>query len=187
MNMTKRLVRFRSFWVFPLLSVILLVTAQADAARHRSWDLAILIAIGLAIWTLLEYVFHRFLLHATVNSATLAKFINASHLAHHAAPRDPNHILVQPRFALTVSTLIYGILFALTRDLFQTAGILTGIWMGFLYYETVHYRVHMSLTHSPMLQWQRREHFYHHFSNAEQCFGVTSPVWDYVFGTARLR
>jgi len=143
------------------------------------------VAIGLAFWTLLEYGFHRFLLHAEIRNATLRAVLNATHISHHMAPRDPDKILVLPSFAIVISAMLYGVLLAITRDWFDSSAILTGIWMGFLYYEAVHYRVHMSLTHSSILQHQRRAHFYHHFSNSAECFGVTSPVWDYVFGTTR--
>src|SRR4029079_14316311 len=99
--------------------------------------------------------------------------------------RDGRQILVTPGFGVVISVVLYGFLAAVTRDLFAASGIITGIWLGFLYYEAVHYRVHMSLVLSSLLQQQRRAHFYHHFSNSEKCFGVTSPFWDYVFRTNR--
>src|SRR5262249_50702533 len=135
-----------------------------------------LILGGVLIWTLLEYVFHRFLLHAEFRDPKLRAFVNASHLRHHAVPRDRDQILVQLPFALVTSSIIYATFLAITRSFFATSGIITGIWLGFLYYEAVHYRVHMSLAHSPLLQQQRRAHFYHHFSNSGKCFGVTSPL-----------
>jgi len=184
MGMKERMVRFRSFWMFPFFSVMLLILTYRDGA-YSIYGFAGDVAIGLVFWTLLEYFFHRFLLHAEIRNATLREWISASHIRHHGAPRDPNQILVLPTFALVISGVLSGVLLVVTRDLFASAAILTGIWMGFLYYEAVHYRVHMSLTNSPILQQQRRAHFYHHFSNSEECFGVTSPVWDYVFGTTR--
>ena len=30
---------------------------------------------------------------------------------------------------------------------------------------------------------QRRNHMVHHFKRPHQLFGVTTPLWDYVFGT----
>lgn len=180
----ERLLRFRSFWVFPLLSVALLLLIPTTHI-HSTMDLIGLIALGAAMWTLLEYGFHRFLLHAEFRNAVMRKFVNGSHLQHHHAPRDRDLILVQLPFALATSVLIYGFLLAATRDFFVTGGLMSGIWLGFLYYEAVHYRVHMSLTNSSLLQQQRRAHFYHHFSNSKQCYGVTSPIWDYVFGTMR--
>ena len=68
--------------------------------------------------------------------------MNSSHLAHHASPRDPTKLLVHPLYGLAISTVLYIALLALSRNAFSAAGIMTGIWTGFLYYEAVHYRVH---------------------------------------------
>lgn len=185
MGVKERLLRFRSFWIFPLIAIGLLASFYPTASPHVILDLVGLIAGGIAIWTLLEYIFHRFLLHAEFRNRTLREFVNASHLRHHAAPRDREQILVQLPFGLITSAAIYALLYAITRDNFKASGIISGIWAGFLYYEAVHYRVHVSLSHSPLLQQQRKAHFYHHFSDSEKCFGVTSPLWDYIFGTIR--
>jgi sterol desaturase/sphingolipid hydroxylase (fatty acid hydroxylase superfamily) len=182
--MKERLSRFRSFWVFPLLSIALLVFLPKSKS-YSAWDLVAMIGGGVALWSLLEYGFHRFLLHARFQNPTLNDVVNASHLRHHHSPRDRDIILVQLPFALTTSVIVYSVLWALTRNAFEASALISGIWLGFLYYEAVHYRVHMSLSHSPLLQQQRRAHFYHHFSNSEKCYGVTSPIWDYVFGTMR--
>jgi sterol desaturase/sphingolipid hydroxylase (fatty acid hydroxylase superfamily) len=184
MGMKEQLVRFRSFWLLPLLSAELLL-ATYRGGESTLFSLGVSLIAGLLAWTLLEYVFHRFILHATIRNPLLRSFVNESHLRHHLAPRDPDQILVKPLFALAVSAVIYAIILLISRNPFVSSGIMVGIWAGFLYYEAVHYRVHMSLTHSRLLQQQRRAHFYHHFSNSRQCFGVTSPLWDYVFGTMR--
>jgi len=82
-----------------------------------------------------------------------------------------------------ISAVLYGLIYMVSRNLVSAAALLTGIWSGFLYYEAVHYRVHFSLSPSGLIARQRRSHFYHHFTNNKRCFGVTSPLWDYVFGT----
>ena len=182
--MKERLTRFRSFWIFPSLSAALLVLTYGRG-QNRWTELFWLFPIGLFVWTALEYFFHRVLFHARFRRPWLREIVNVSHLRHHAAPRDPRQILVIPSFGLVISALLYIVIAAITRNLFQSSGIITGIWAGFLYYEAVHYRVHMSLVHSPILQQQRRAHFYHHFSDPQKCFGVTTPLWDYVFRTNR--
>jgi len=185
--MKERLVRFRSFWVFPLLGVVLVSLTARGRPGSVLVNVLPFLLIGIVAWTLLEYGFHRILLHAEFRSPIMQKFINASHLRHHAAPRDPDQILVQLSFALVISAVLYGAILIATRDAFVTSGVMSGVWLGFLYYEAVHYRVHLSLAHSALLQQQRRAHFYHHFSDSGKCFGVTSPLWDYVFGTMRRR
>ena len=144
-----------------------------------------LVPVGIFGWTLLEYALHRFLFHIQIPlpNPQLRDIVNGSHMLHHASPRDPSKVLVHPLYGLVVSAILYSLIFGLLRDAFSAAGIMTGIWIGFLYYEAVHYRVHFSLRESGFVKRQRRAHFYHHFTNNKRCFGVTSSLWDYVFGT----
>src|SRR6266852_3640980 len=189
MSMKERLIRFRSFWIFPILGVLLLYFTSRREQTSRFNDLFWFVPTGILIWTLLEYGLHRFVFHIQipVPNPRLREIVNASHMGHHASPRDANKILVHPLYGLVVSSILYALLFAFLRDGFSTAGVVVGVWMGFLYYEAVHYRVHFSLSGSGFVARQRRTHFYHHFTNNKRCFGVTSPLWDYVFGTTLPR
>ena len=189
MSLKERLYRFRSFWIFPLVAVALLSVTSRAEPQSDTHALLWLLPIGIVLWSLLEYGLHRFIFHIQipVRNPRLKELVNSSHLAHHASPRDPTRVLVHPVYGLVVSSILYGLIYILSRSLFSTAGVVTGIWAGFLYYEAVHYRVHFSLAGSGFVARQRRVHFYHHFTNNKRCFGVTSPVWDYVFGTALPR
>ena len=168
---------FRSFWIFPLLAASLTYITSRIEVQRQYRELLWLFPIGVFAWTLLEYVLHRFVFHIHLDFA--------SHLSHHAAPRDPDKLLVRPHYGLGISAVLFGILYFTTGSVFTAAGVLTGIWAGFLYYEAVHYRVHLSTAPSGFIARQRRAHFYHHFTNRERCFGVTSPFWDHVFRTLR--
>ena len=189
MTLRERLIRFRSFWIFPLLASFLLYLSSRGEPKSRFNDLFWLMPAGILIWTLLEYALHRFVFHIQfpLRDPRLREIVNASHLAHHASPRDPTKLLVRPLYGLTISTVLYAALLALSRNAFWAAGIMTGVWTGFLYYEAVHYRVHFSSSESCFIARQRRRHFYHHFTNNKRSFGVTSPLWDHVFGTTLPR
>jgi sterol desaturase/sphingolipid hydroxylase (fatty acid hydroxylase superfamily) len=189
MTLRERLYRFRSFWIFPLAAIVLVDLSFHATPESRRDDLLWLLPVGALIWTLLEYALHRFLFHVRIplRDPRLREIVNAYHLEHHASPRDPNKILVHPTFGLAVSAVLYVLLYLVSRSLFSAAGLMAGLWAGFLYYEAVHYRVHFSLSASRLIAQQRRTHFYHHFTNNKRCFGVTSPLWDYVFGTASLK
>jgi 4-hydroxysphinganine ceramide fatty acyl 2-hydroxylase len=189
MTMKERLYRFRSFWIFPLIAVALLKITSHAEPQTQAGRLLWLFPIGVLIWTLLEYGLHRFVFHIQIplRNPFLREILNASHLGHHAAPRDPNRVLVKPVFGVVVSLILFVLIYAVTRNLFSAAGIMTGIWAGFLYYEAVHYRVHFALSGAGFIARQRRMHFHHHFTNNKQCFGVTSALWDHVFGTALER
>lgn len=185
MKLKERLYRFRSFWIFPLLAVLLLYVTFRSETQARLLNLVWLFPLGLLIWSLLEYGLHRFVfhIHFKVQNPRLRDVLNASHLGHHAAPRDPTKLLVDPLYGLAISAALFGLLLIAFGDAARAVGAMVGVWAGFLYYEAVHYRVHMNLPGSGLIAWQRRAHFYHHFTNRDRCFGVTTPVWDYVFRT----
>ena len=52
-------------------------------------------------------------------------------------------------------------------------------------YETLHRLEHVFPGFGPYGRWARRHHFTHHFVDARVNHGVTSPLWDLVFGTYR--
>src|SRR5258706_15977688 len=102
MSMKERLVRFRSFWIFPILGLSLLYLTLRHGQDGRFNDLFRLVPSGILVWTLLEYGLHRFVFHIQipVPNPRLREVVNASHMEHHASPRDPNKVLVHPLYGL---------------------------------------------------------------------------------------
>lgn len=179
------LMRFCSFWIFPLAACALLSLTIIREPGRRIFELAWLVPLGVLFWTLLEYCLHRFLFHWHSRSRRIKQLLHQLHLSHHQSPRDPDRILVRPLYSLSASALLLVTLYAMLGSLYFAAGLLSGMWLGFLYYEFVHYRVHLSASTWGLLVYQRRRHFYHHFVDSENCFGVTSPLWDVIFRTFR--
>jgi sterol desaturase/sphingolipid hydroxylase (fatty acid hydroxylase superfamily) len=64
-------------------------------------------------------------------------------------------------------------------------GCCVGIgWVaGYGFYDWIHYRAHRRPIAHPYERWVRRHHFHHHFGHPTVNHGVTTPVWDMVFGT----
>src|SRR6185503_15720907 len=94
--------------------------------------------LGILIWTLLEYLLHRFVFHR------FRGIVGAFHHEHHGAPRNLTFLFVRPQFSIGVSLLLIAALWAVTRDIAWTMEFMAGIWAGYLYYESVHYRIHFS-------------------------------------------
>jgi sterol desaturase/sphingolipid hydroxylase (fatty acid hydroxylase superfamily) len=133
--------------------------------------------LGIISWTLLEYLLHRFVFHR------FRGLLGSLHHEHHGTPRNLQYLFVRPPYSIGVSALSVLMLWLATSNIVQSLQFMAGIWLGYIYYETVHYRVHFSPAEGGLLRRQRRAHFRHHFHNAKKCFGVTSPLWDYVFRT----
>jgi len=60
---------------------------------------------------------------------------------------------------------------------------LWGIAAGFAAYEYIHYRIHFVRASSAFESRLRARHLAHHIAQPDAIFGVTSPLWDIVFGT----
>jgi sterol desaturase/sphingolipid hydroxylase (fatty acid hydroxylase superfamily) len=143
--------------------------------------------LGTLGWTLIEYLLHRGLLHYHTPVAAIQNVIEKLHLGHHWDPLDEAKITVPVYASLPIACALLG-LFRLMAGSWEAAALLmTGTIGGYLSYEVVHFRIHRSATRGCLLEWQRANHFSHHYKNQDRCFGVTTPLWDYVFGTGRVK
>jgi sterol desaturase/sphingolipid hydroxylase (fatty acid hydroxylase superfamily) len=135
--------------------------------------------LGIASWSLLEYCIHRWLGH---DRRFIKNPFGAEHTAHHsrgnyfapwyrkAAAAGAVSLVVTP-----LALLIGGV----GPGLVYVAGLL-GFYVA---YEVLHRREHMYPGIGAYGRWARRHHFYHHFHNPRANHGVTTPIWDHVFGT----
>lgn len=136
------------------------------------------VAAGLLAWTFLEYVLHDFVGHRPKGRNQASK----EHLLHHA--RTDYFTSWPKKMALAVpvlgSTLALG-----TWLLGPVVGVsfTAGIAAGWVAYEQVHRSLHVRAPRGRYGRWARRHHFHHHFSNPRRNHGVTTPLWDWVFGT----
>lgn len=146
-----------------------------------------LMAAGVLVWTLIEYLLHRFLLHYRPQAPALLALVEKLHLGHHRDPRDEAKITV-PVFA---SLPIAGGLLALFRLISgsgeMAALLLVGSITGYLYYEMVHFWIHCGPRRGRWLRQQLANHLFHHFTDQHRCFGVTTALWDRLLGTHRVK
>jgi sterol desaturase/sphingolipid hydroxylase (fatty acid hydroxylase superfamily) len=137
-----------------------------------------LVAIGMALWTLGEYLMHRFAMHAMRGKGMASR----EHLRHHA---ERDSVLESWYFAWT-GVIAVGIALAINAaKLLGPVGICLGAgWVaGYGFYDWIHWRAHRRPIAHPYERWVRRHHFHHHFGHPTANHGVTSPIWDMVFGT----
>jgi sterol desaturase/sphingolipid hydroxylase (fatty acid hydroxylase superfamily) len=158
----------RVFWVYlPLVAAAFLGNLDAPL---KTW--AICLSSGLALWTVVEYLMHRYVLHRL-----------APHYQHHEEP-DTLAYIFAPLWLSGVSAIVLWALLSLAAgSLRHGALVMAGTVIGYLAYEALHVRMHSPIAGGPILRALRRHHFYHHFADDNRCYGVTSPVWDVVFRT----
>ena len=157
-------------------AVAAMVLALAiDAPRAQDPAIALWIGAGLAAWSLIEYLFHRFLLHG------MSPF-REWHALHHARPTA---CIASP--TLFSASLIAGLV-ALPAWLmwggWPACALTLGVTFGYYAYAITHHAAHHWRAAGPLARDRKRRHAaHHHAADASRCFGVTSGIWDVVFGT----
>jgi sterol desaturase/sphingolipid hydroxylase (fatty acid hydroxylase superfamily) len=168
---------FADFFIYPLFVLALVTGATIRTTSHwwLYWSVACL--IGIAAWTLLEYIIHRGVLHRV-------RIFSEMHNMHHGSPTDS---VGSPTW-LSLSLVCFGVLFPLWwQTNFEIAGGLTaGLMIGYLWYITVHHATHHWQSRpASYLHRAKRRYLVHHYSREPCNFGVSTGFWDHVFGTAR--
>jgi hypothetical protein len=172
----------KTFMCYLPLAGALSVWAWRDAALSEIAKPALL-AAGLLVWTLIEYLLHRFLLHSHPQAPALLSVVEKLHLGHHRDPQDEVKITVPVSGSLPIAGGLL-LLFRLTAGSWEVAALLmTGSVAGYLYYEVVHFWIHCGSHGGRWLGQRRANHFFHHFKDQRHCFGVTTPLWDWFLGT----
>jgi sterol desaturase/sphingolipid hydroxylase (fatty acid hydroxylase superfamily) len=137
-----------------------LAVVSLAISASRSSIFVIPFCCGLLAFTLAEYITHRFVLHAIAR---------VRHGIHHARPRDP------------VDKIFWQIWLAFVVVYLTTGGaVVAGVLVGYAWYLFVHYCAHQNpaILPAPLL----KHHLDHHrFANRN--YGVTTKLWDRVFGT----
>lgn len=137
--------------------------------------------LGLFIWSFTEYCTHRFAFHFKVKNSRL-KYLHAIfHLAHHEQLQDSSKYQALIILTLPISVLYYYLFKFLFAAL--SAPIFAGFILGYIIYEIVHFSTHQFKMQSKITKSLKQHHMRHHYFNDTKNFGVTSPLWDYVFHT----
>jgi sterol desaturase/sphingolipid hydroxylase (fatty acid hydroxylase superfamily) len=134
-----------------------------------------LVVVGLAAWTLMEYLVHRFAFH---HVHSLGRRL---HQLHHDHPSDPD----SERSSLSTPLLAFPIGYLLIRaaGLEDGSALFAGLLWGYLAFIVVHYAVHRwRIEPNSWLYPTKMRHLTHH--HLENCnYGVTTIFWDVVFRT----
>ncbi len=140
-----------------------------------------LFAIGLLSFTLVEYLVHRYVFHIPATTKKREEFQYTVHGVHHEFPKDKSRLAMPPVLSITISTaLLFG--FRLIMGDF-TFAFLPGFLMGYASYLFVHYIVHAYQPPKNIFKTLWIHHSIHHYKSPNRAFGVSSPLWDYIFRT----
>ena len=173
-----RLGYWADFAFYAVASLTLVSRLVVLGPRARLPHLAGLVLLGLASWTLMEYVLHRFVMHQ------LPPF-KRWHGEHHDRPMA---LISSPTY---FTALLFAVLVFLPAlwlaDAWGATALTCGLMMGFLAFSVMHHAVHHWRASNPWFKSLKRLHALHHHSGSACCYGVTTLFWDRVFGTLKPR
>jgi len=141
-------------------------------------------AVGIFAWTLLEYGLHRYVFHFEPDpkSELQVESMWLIHGIHHDYPWDGDRLVMPPMATLFVSALLwFPIRWAFGPH--YNFAFFGGLVLGYVAYDLTHYWLHHAVPKSKMGKWLRSYHLVHHFSTPHVRYGITTPLWDHVFGT----
>lgn len=141
-----------------------------------------LYAAGIFFFTLIEYTGHRNLYHmGTGNSERKVRMQYLMHGFHHDHPRDKQRLALPPILSVVLAVLFMGLFRAILGKYGYAFG--GGFMTGYAAYLMVHYAIHTMKPPKNMFSVLWKHHNLHHYVGDEGAFGVSSPLWDHIFGT----
>ncbi len=143
-----------------------------------------LFVAGILLWTLIEYLLHRFLFHFRPKGDRVKMFFFLAHGYHHEFPGDRMRLVAPPLMFVTLA-LIFGVLYRVAFGGSYWAQLFAGTVTGYLGYDCVHYYTHHATPRSRVGKYLRSYHLLHHFQDSDNRYGISTPLWDLVFGTFR--
>ena len=163
--------------------VVLCLGLLAGWLGYFSWRTIPLLIIGLCSWSLFEYVMHRFIFHYDARSRLGRKFLYHAHVSHHEDPLAKSQISASLILGLPIGAVYWPLAWAVTGSWVAASWMFIGLAAGFFSYKWVHFQCHHRRSRFRLLRYLRHYHLLHHFKTPGLRFGVTSPLFDLVFGT----
>ena len=166
----------------PLFVYIPVIVWFLFQAQGNEWGILGLFISGLFVWTLTEYVLHRFIFHWVPPGKWGERLHFIWHGVHHDYPNDQLRLVLPPSVSVPLATSFY-LLFYFLLSTPSVYPFFSGFILGYLCYDMMHYAMHH-------LRWDNRiwlkiknHHMLHHYQGHDKGFGVSNPLWDYVFNT----
>jgi sterol desaturase/sphingolipid hydroxylase (fatty acid hydroxylase superfamily) len=172
----------------PVAAYFLLSEMATVAPGTSTLYIPIAFLFGIAIWTITEYLVHRYVFHYHPKGALAQRIFFMFHGVHHAQPACKTRLVMPPAASIPMAlifivgfNLIVGSLFGLSH---WVGPLIAGFTLGYVAYDMIHYATHHLPMYGRMMKYLKRYHMLHHYKTPDMRYGVSSPLWDYVFRTS---
>ncbi len=175
-------------WI-PVVLVCLVIAAVSyvNARSGVPWHILAGFVLGLVVWTFVEYCAHRFIFHLRPRTPWQERLVYLLHGIHHQQPHCKTRLVLPPLVSIPMAVLFFG-LFHLVFALLLSASlwllpVFAGFVSGYIAYDIIHYVTHHTPVQGRAWKYLKKHHMLHHFKTPNARYGVSTPFWDYVFGT----
>ena len=146
------------------------------------WQYPLVIIFGFLVWTLVEYVMHRYVFHFELPGKIGARVHFIVHGVHHDYPSDRMRLVMPPSLSIPLALAFFYLFKWLVPEPFFWMFFGTFL-IGYLIYDIGHYAMHHFNFKSGIFKKIKNHHMKHHYQEPEKGYGVSSPLWDLVIGS----
>jgi len=183
----RRLYPLTVFYTFYSAAVLILALRTA-----HPWVAVAFYLAGVPVWTFVEYLFHRFVLHGRFppGKGLIRRFLHERldplHWEHHERPFDGLHISGGWKDLLPLFFVAAPLSFLF--PIYTFPALLAGVVESYVGEEWLHHSLHFYNLRNPLFRHLKRHHLYHHSPQGiDLGYGITNEIWDVVFKTAYPR
>jgi sterol desaturase/sphingolipid hydroxylase (fatty acid hydroxylase superfamily) len=141
----------------------------------------LVLIVGYFVFTFVEYMMHKHFFHMEPDTPVKDKLQYSVHGVHHDYPRDKDRLAMPPFVSAAYAAIFYLIFRLIMGD--YALYFLPGFLIGYASYLGVHYIVHAFSPPKNFLKVLWVNHAIHHYKDPDMAFGVSTPLWDIIFGT----
>ena len=181
-NLLERFSKTNAYFVimaYFIISAGILIYGSLHTGTSFMLQISLFIA-GLVLFSFVEYMVHRYLFHSGDPSKKSTLSYRLHHI-HHDHPSDKKRLALPLPLGIAIAALIYGLFWLPLGSL--TPFFFPGFITGYAMYLWIHYLIHTRRPPKNNFRILWRNHNIHHFGNDKKAFGVTSPLWDFIFNT----
>lgn len=141
----------------------------------------LVLVAGYFVFTFVEYMMHKHFFHMEPDTPIKDKLQYSVHGVHHDYPRDKDRLAMPPFVSAAYAAIFYLVFRLIMGD--YALYFLPGFLSGYASYLGVHYIVHAFSPPKNFLKVLWVNHAIHHYKDPDMAFGVSTPLWDIIFGT----
>eukprot|EP01100_Stratorugosa_tubuloviscum_P010465 TRINITY_DN449_c0_g1_i1.p1 TRINITY_DN449_c0_g1~~TRINITY_DN449_c0_g1_i1.p1 ORF type:complete len:348 (-),score=128.34 TRINITY_DN449_c0_g1_i1:98-1141(-) len=172
------------WWVVPLIWLPVIFFLVCNCALTFGLNLITLgwFITGLFGWITFEYFFHRCIYHWVPPPYFLTNVLHfLLHGCHHLIPMDSDRLVAPPLLSGAIVSPGLLLLYVMPLHIWQM--FFSGFGIGYICYDLTHYFVHFVQPSSGYAKMIKRNHMKHHYKDHNLNYGVSNPLYDYIFGT----